>query len=276
MIAYINLILQRTSKSVFYLKSLFSRQDKSRQMSKTDIIKGFHSLAEALDSGKTIKKIYIQSGISNDHVREVVNLARKHNVPFQLVPKEKLNKMTGGIHQGIIAVVSPIEFTDVESLIPFLFENGKVPLLAILDEITDVRNFGAIVRSAEFLGVNGIIIPLKGTADINEEAIKASSGALFRMSICRVENIRHSILILKSSGIQIVAATEKGADNISSVDFTLPTAIVFGSEERGISKNVLQFSDKIARIPASGEINSLNVSVAAGILFYEASRQRGI
>lgn len=243
-------------------------------MSKTEIIKGFHPLAEALEAGKTIKKIYIQTGINNDHVREIINLAKKFQVPFQLVPKEKLNKMTGGIHQGIVAVVSPIEFIELDSLIPYLFENGNIPLLAILDEITDVRNFGAIVRSAEFLGVNGIIIPLKNTADINEETVKSSSGALFRMNICRVENIRHSILLLKSSGIQIVAATEKGKEDISAVDFSLPTAIIMGSEEKGISRNVLQFADKIAKIPANGQISSLNVSVAAGILFYEASRQR--
>jgi 23S rRNA (guanosine2251-2'-O)-methyltransferase len=243
-------------------------------MSRTDIIKGFHPLAEALESGKTIKKIFLQANSGNEHVREIINLARKYHVPFQVVPREKLNSMTGGVHQGIVALVSPVEFISVENLIPFLYDKGETPLLAVLDEITDVRNFGAVFRSAEFLGVNGIIIPSKGSADINDETIKASAGAIFKINICREENIIQTLKFLKSSGIRIVSASEKATQLISEADFSIPVAIVLGSEERGVSQDILKISDVIVKIQGTGQINSLNVSVAAGIFFYEAARQR--
>lgn len=240
-----------------------------------DIIKGFHAIEEALDSGHQLKKVLIQRGLKSETLAKLIIEFKRLSINIQYVPKEKLNKLSGN-NQGIIALSSPIEFIDLKELIPFLYEQGETPLIAILDRISDVRNFGAIVRSAEFLGINGILIPEKGSAEINDIAIKTSSGALLKMNVCMEKNLVESCKFLKESGLQIVSASEKANISLSEIDFLLPTAIILGAEDTGISSGLLNISDKTTLIPKKGSLDSLNVSVAAGIFFYEASKGRGI
>jgi 23S rRNA (guanosine2251-2'-O)-methyltransferase len=190
------------------------------------------------------------------------------------VPGEKLDRITRKNHQGIIAYISAVEYANIEELMPLLFETGKTPLILILDGITDVRNFGAIARSAECAGVHAIIIPEKGAAQVNADAVKTSAGALLRIPICRVRRLSESLKFLKNSGLQVLAATEKGADYYYKVDMTLPTAIIMGAEDTGVYVENLKLADKNIKIPILGEIESLNVSVAASLIIYEAVRQR--
>jgi 23S rRNA (guanosine2251-2'-O)-methyltransferase len=201
-------------------------------------------------------------------------LIKENEIAFQFVPLEKINRITRKNHQGVLAFISPVENANIEMLLPVLFETGKDPLLLILDQITDVRNFGAIVRSAECAGVNAIIIPEKGMARIGADAVKTSAGAIHHIPICKVTNLLKTIQYLKDSGIQIIAATEK-ADNIYTAgNFKTPVAIVMGSEESGISQSILNISDQKLKIPLFGNIESLNVSVSAALMMYEAVRQR--
>lgn len=241
---------------------------------KSEIIKGIHPVMEAIIAGHDLRRVFIQKGLKTDNSRKLLNLITKYNIPFQSVPKEKLNRISSSNHQGVIAMKSPIEFQKIEWLIPYLYEKGEIPLIVILDNITDVRNFGAIVRSAECMGVNGIVIPFKGAADVNEDAVKTSAGAMLKMNICRENELKNTIIFLKQSGIQIISATEKSSKTLDTVDFSIPTAIILGSESRGISKGLLKYSDLDVEIPMTGTIGSLNVSVSAGIFFYEAAKQR--
>jgi 23S rRNA (guanosine2251-2'-O)-methyltransferase len=197
-----------------------------------------------------------------------------HNVPFQAVPTEKLNRVTRKNHQGVISYISPISYHSIEDVLPSLYEAGKTPLLLILDRVTDVRNFGAIARTAECAGVDAIIIPSRGGALISADAVKTSTGALHKIPVCREDNLKTTIEFLTNSGVQIVGCTEKTDDLLYSVDLTLPTAIIMGSEENGISPEYLKRCDARAKIPMAGTIGSLNVSVSAGILLYEVIRQR--
>lgn len=238
-----------------------------------DLIKGIHAIEEAIASGHPLIKVLIQKDIRNSSINEIVAQCRKGNTRIQYVPKEKLNRLSSVGHQGIIAMTSPIEFVELELLIPVLYERTKAPLVCVLDGVTDVRNFGAIARSVAFLDVDALIIPSKGSAEINEEAIKTSSGALLKINVCRVNELTESISYLKHCGLQIIAATEKAKDTVGQVDFTLPSCIVLGAEDAGISLSILQKSDQEVKIPGTG-LDSLNVSVSAGIVFYEASRQR--
>lgn len=243
-------------------------------LKKNEIIKGVHPVLEALNAGLTLRKVFIQKGMQIENLRKLVELLNKHEIPYQQVPKEKLNRISSSNHQGVIALTSPIEFHNIDKLIPFLFETGKIPLIAILDNVTDVRNFGAIARSAECFGVNGIVIPFKGTAEVNDDAVKTSAGALLKMNICRERNLKDAIIFLKQSGIQIISATEKSSKTLDEIDFSIPTAIILGSESKGISKDLLKHSDHDVKIPMTGSIGSLNVSVSASIFFYEALKQR--
>lgn len=236
---------------------------------------GIHPVIEALRAGKEIEKLYFQSNIGSKLLGEINQKFPNLKVPFQFVPVEKLNHLVKTKnHQGIVAVLSPIVYQNVEDIIPTVFEKGEIPLVLILDKVTDVRNIGAIARSAECTGVHAIVVPAKGSAQINSDAIKTSAGAIFNIPICRSENLRETIQLLKANGLQIISCTEKTEHSIFETNLILPTAIIVGSEEAGISDEYLKLSDILAQIPLMGEIESLNVSVAAGVILYEAIRQR--
>ncbi|MBN1143744.1 MAG: 23S rRNA (guanosine(2251)-2'-O)-methyltransferase RlmB [Bacteroidales bacterium] len=242
---------------------------------KTSIIFGIHPVSEALRSGKPIDKILLKQGFRNDVIPGLLPSLREQNIPFQYVPLEKLNRMTVKNHQGIIALISEIEYTELEKLVPMLFEQGKTPTVVILDGITDVRNMGAIARSAECAGFHAMVIPSKGSAQINSDAIKTSAGALNSLPVCRVNDLPDTVRFLHESGFQIVAATEKAADTIYQSDLKQPTAIIMGAEDTGIDARLLKMADQLVRIPMSGSIQSLNVSAAATVVFFELVRQRG-
>jgi 23S rRNA (guanosine2251-2'-O)-methyltransferase len=229
---------------------------------------------EAIEVGHDIDKVLIQQGLKGDLLNEARQLIQLHQIPYQLVPIEKLNNISRKNHQGVIAFVSPVTFGNLENLVASIFESGQVHQLLLLDGVTDVRNFGAICRSAECMGVHAVIIPEKGSAQINEEAIKASAGALYNIPICRVKSVNNTVQYLQQSGIRVVACSEKTRSEVYEVDMTSPTCIVMGSEETGISADVLRKADFIARIPMTGKTSSLNVSVASGIIMYEMQRQR--
>jgi 23S rRNA (guanosine2251-2'-O)-methyltransferase len=235
---------------------------------------GIRAVIEAIEAGKEIESLMIQKGISGDLFRTLRKLIEDKEIKYQYVPVEKLNRICKGNHQGVFAYISPISFYQVEDIIPFVFEKGEVPLLLLLDRITDVRNFGAIARTAECAGVHAIVVPLKESAAIHADAIKTSAGALFKIPVCRVPSLKKTIQYMQESGLQVVACTEKNDNNLYNIDLTAPTAIVMGSEEDGISEDVLRIVEHYAKIPMLGEIESLNVSVAAGVVLYEAVRQR--
>ena len=239
-------------------------------------IYGIHSIIEAIRSGKEIEKLFLSKQASGDLFKELFALARENNIPTQFVPNEKLNRMTSKVHQGAIAYTSEITFYKIEQILPGIFEKGETPLLLILDSITDFRNFGAIVRTAECAGVHAIIIPVKGAATINADAVKTSAGALHTVPICREKSINQTISFLKQSGVQIIAATEKVENFYYNADFILPTAIIMGSEDEGIQSSIIVLADNAVKIPLAGSIASLNVSVATGILLFEAVKQRSI
>jgi 23S rRNA (guanosine2251-2'-O)-methyltransferase len=243
-------------------------------MEKDEYIFGTRAVIEAINTGKNIEKVFIKTGLNNELYQQLISLIKENEIAFQFVPLEKINRITRKNHQGVLAFISPIEFTSIEMLLPVLFEKGREPLLLILDQITDVRNFGAIVRSAECAGVDAIIIPEKGMARIGADAIKTSAGALHHVPVCKVPNLFRTIQFLKESGIQIVAATEKANKIYTQGNFKIPLAIVMGSEESGISQTILNISDQQLKIPLFGNIESLNVSVSAALMIYEAVRQR--
>lgn len=235
---------------------------------------GIRAVIEAIRSGKEIESLYVQRGISGGLMNELKTLLAEYQLTAQQVPVEKLNRLTPKNHQGAIAFISPIVYQKVEDIIPQIFEKGEVPLILVLDSITDVRNMGAIARTAECAGVHAIVVPAKGSAQINPDAIKTSAGALYKIPVCRHQNFLQTVKFLQESGLQLVCCTEKTNDYLYKPDYTLPTAIVMGSEEDGIRNEIIRISDHLAKIPMYGEIESLNVSVSAGIIIYEAVRQR--
>ncbi len=241
---------------------------------KTEHIFGIRAIIEAIESGKTIDKLFIQKGLHNNLFAELWKIVRLKRINYKHVPIEKINRLTKKNHQGVFAFISPIEIQNIEDIIPTLYEKGITPLILVLDRITDIRNFGAIARSAECAGVNTILIPEQNSAAINADAIKTSAGALHRINVCRTWNLKLTLQFLKESGIQIIACTEKTEKNMYEADYRSPTAIIVGSEEDGISPEFLKMSDKKVKIPMNGEIESLNVSVSSGIILYEAVRQR--
>lgn len=243
-------------------------------ISKSTFIYGFNPVLEALHAGKEIEKIFILKSMQQFRAGELINLATSLKIPFQFVPKEKLNRLTRQNHQGVVAMVSAVSFVDIETLLPTIYESGKAPFFLILDKITDVRNFGSIARSAECAGVNAIIIPTRGSAMIGADAVKTSSGALNLIPVCRADNLKEAIVFLKNCGIRMIGATEKSETNHFATDYTHPVAIIMGSEETGISEEYLKLCDELVKIPMVGEVQSLNVSVAAGIIVFEVLRQR--
>lgn len=242
---------------------------------KSDIIYGIRAVIEAVKSGQHLERVFIQKNLKGDLYKELMLELHQSSSPISKVPIERINKFTKKNHQGVVALISPIQYHSLEHLIPELFEQGKNPLLLILDEITDVRNFGAIARTAECLGVHGIIIPIRGGAQVNEDAVKTSAGAFNYLPVCRENNLIDAARFLQESGISLIACSEKTNNSLKDIDFTLPTAIIMGSEERGISPTLMELASDIAKVPMSGNIESLNVSVATGMALYEVARQRG-
>lgn len=238
------------------------------------LVFGIRAVIEAIDSGKEIESLFVQRGLSGELFRELKDLLKERAIPFQQVPAEKLDRITRKNHQGVIAVISPITYQRIEDLVPQLYESGKAPLILILDGITDVRNLGAIARTAACAGVDALVVPVKGSAEINPDAIKTSAGALYKIPVCRHESLPQVVKFLQESGIQVVACTEKTEHSIYQPDFSLPTAIVMGAEDTGISDTIIRHADELTKIPMFGEIASLNVSVSAGVIIYEAIRQR--
>lgn len=241
---------------------------------KTDIAFGTRAVQEALNSGREIERILLQKGEHNDLFKEVVAEARRQHIPISTVPIEKLNRVTRKNHQGIIAFLSSVVYASLDNIIDECYQRGQEPLLILMDRITDVRNFGAIARTAECLGVHAIVIPDKGNARLGGDAMKASAGALNHIPVCREGNLKQSISYLKSSGVRVVACTEKADDLLPQQDLLGPVALLLGSEEDGISEAYLKLADAAVKIPMSGQIASLNVSVAAAIGLYEVIRQR--
>ena len=247
----------------------FRSKSESNQM-----VFGIRAVIEAIQGGKELESLYIQRGLSGAVFGELRSILKEYEISFQSVPVEKLNRLTLKNHQGVVAFISPIIYQKIEDIIPVIYEKGEIPLILILDGITDVRNLGAIARTAECSGVHAIVIPSKGSAQINPDAIKTSAGALFKIPVCRHESLLKTAKFLQESGLQLIACTEKTNNYLYQPDYTGPSAIIMGSEEDGISLELIRIADHLAKIPILGEIESLNVSVSAGIILYEAVRQR--
>lgn len=244
-------------------------------ITETTNIFGIRAIIEAIESGSTINKVYLQKGLRGNLYYELDKLIKQNKIATSTVPVEKLNRLSkNSNHQGAVAQISPIEFYNLEKLIETTLEKGATPLFLLLDQLSDVRNFGAIIRTAECTGVNGIIIQKNGSAPVNAETIKTSAGAAFKMPICKVDHIKDALFLLQASEIKTVAATEKTEDSIFDIDFKQPIAIVMGSEHRGVNPSILKMVDYKAKLPLLGEIASLNVSVACGAFLYETVRQR--
>ena len=242
---------------------------------KNEMIFGVRAVIEAIQAGKEIDRILIKRDIQSDLSKELFAVVKGTMIPVQRVPVERINRITRKNHQGVVAFISSITYQKTEDIVPMLFEQGKNPLLIMLDGITDVRNFGAIARTCECAGVDAIVIPSKNSVSANADAIKTSAGALYKLPVCREQNLTQTIKFLKDSGFKIVAATEKGDYDYSKADYMNPTCIIMGAEDKGVAYEHLALCDEWIKIPMLGTIESLNVSVAAGILIYEAVKQRG-
>jgi 23S rRNA (guanosine2251-2'-O)-methyltransferase len=243
-------------------------------MEKTSMIFGTRAVIEAIRSGREIEKIYVQAGLNNDLIKEMVTVAKEKNVPYTFTPQQKLNHLSSKNHQGVICVLAEISYSSVDDLIDRAFSDGRDPFFLVLDRITDVRNFGAIARTAECAGLDGIIISDKGNAPISADAIKTSSGALNHLPVARTEEMKKTFARLRENGIKIVACTEKASKSIFTADLSGPLALVVGSEEDGITPDLLRLADIQVMIPMKGKVGSLNVSVSAGVAAYEVIRQR--
>jgi 23S rRNA (guanosine2251-2'-O)-methyltransferase len=245
-------------------------------LKETDCIFGLRPVIEAVRAGKQIDRLLIRQGLQGALYHELMIEVRKHNIAYQIVPLERIELVTRKNHQGVLAWLSLIEFQSIANLLPLIFEKGEDPLIIALDGVSDVRNFGAIVRSADCLGAHAVIITEKGSARITADAIKTSAGALHTFPVCREKSIVKSVEYLKESGLKVITATEKTGTDISKLTLKGPVVLIMGAEDKGISRELISISDHQVRIPMTGKIGSLNVSVAAGILLYEISRQRSV
>jgi 23S rRNA (guanosine2251-2'-O)-methyltransferase len=254
----------------------FSGRPRQAKPARNDqnLLIGMRPLAEAIAASKTFDKVLVQKGLRGELFKEVRQLLQDNGIPFQLVPEEKLNRITSRLHQGIIAFLSPIEFGDVSECLAAVYEKGEIPKFLMLDGVTDVRNFGAICRTAEALGFDVVIVPEKSSAAINEDAIKTSAGALFNIPVCRTGSMINTAKFLQEGGLKLMAASEKGSTLPHEIDLTGPICVIMGNEEKGISNELIRLSEELVTIPMFGKTQSLNVSVAAGILMYEINRQR--
>jgi 23S rRNA (guanosine2251-2'-O)-methyltransferase len=245
-------------------------------MKESEMIFGTRAVIEAVQAGKEVDKILMRRDLQNDLSRELFNIVKATSIPIQRVPQEKLDRLTRKNHQGVIAFISAITYQKLEDLVPFLYEEGKTPLVVLLDGVTDVRNFGAIARTCECAGADALVIPARNSVSVNADAIKTSAGALLSLPVCKESGITDAIRFLKNCGYKVFAATEKAAIDYTEADYTIPTALVMGGEEMGISMENLRICDEMVKIPIAGNIASLNVSAAAAVLMYEVIRQRKI
>lgn len=240
----------------------------------SNLIYGKFPIKEALDSGKKIDKLMIQSGAVHPTIKEIIQVAHQQNIPYQFVPEVKLKKITNAAHQGVVAFLSLIEYAELEDILSQVYDKGELPLILILDGLKDVRNFGAIVRTALGMNVHAIVIPESGSVAVTADAIKTSAGALHKVPVCRVKYVQDAINYVKEQGLSIVSSALKKSQPLAEVDLNIPLAIVMGSEEMGVQPAVLKLSDHIVRIPQSRDLQSYNVSVSAGMILYEVHRQR--
>ena len=241
-----------------------------------NLIYGIHSVIETIRSGKDLEKLFIQNKFNGELLPELNQLIKERDIPVSRVPNEKLNRLTKKNHQGVVAYVSPIKYFPLDQVVTQVYEEGKQPLFVLLDGVTDVRNFGSIARTAECMGVNGLLIPTKGSAQINADAVKTSAGALNFIPVCRELNLSSSVNYLKESGIQIIGCTEKAEGSFDKFDLTGPVCIIMGSEDLGISEELLRLCDFVGKIPLTGSIESLNVGSACTMVLYETGRQRSL
>jgi len=235
---------------------------------------GIHPVLEAVQAGREMEKVWVRRGGGSEQLKKIVSLLTGRGIPVQQVPVEKLNRLTSGNHQGVVALLSAISYSNIETLLPSIYESGEDPMIILLDGVSDVRNFGAISRSAECAGAHAVVVTVTGSAAVNADAIRTSAGALNRIPVCRVRDLKGTVRFLRDSGLRITAASEKASTMLFDADLSGPAAIIMGSEEKGISPALLKEADQQVSIPMTGSIASLNVSVAAGIILFEAVRQR--
>ena len=241
----------------------------------TNIVYGARAVMEAIDAGQNLEKVFIHKALNSELRKDVLDKAVAAGIPFQAVPVEKIDRMVRGVnHQGVVARMALIKYVDLEEVLESVQEKGETPLVVVLDQVSDVRNFGAIARTAECMGAHALVVPQQGAAQINGDAIKISAGALHHLPVARVKHLKDLIFLVSSYGLQVVSCTEKAEQSLFEVDFSKPSCLIFGSEEKGISKGILRASNEQARIPMQGQIASLNVSVSVGMALLEVSRQR--
>jgi 23S rRNA (guanosine2251-2'-O)-methyltransferase len=243
-------------------------------MKEKEMIFGIRAVIEAIEAGKELDKILIKKDLGSELAKELFAVMKGTEIPLTRVPVEKLNRLTMKNHQGVVAFLSSVTYQHIEDIIPTLYEEGRTPFIVVLDGITDVRNFGAIARTCECAGVDAIVVPIRGGAAINADAVKTSAGALHTIPVCRANNLTDTVRFLKASGLSVFAASEKAVTDYTEADYSVPTAIVMGAEDVGISPQILRLCDQMVKIPILGQIQSLNVSVATGVLTYEVVRQR--
>lgn len=244
------------------------------QEKSVEMVYGRHPVVDAIKAGLPVDKVVLQQGIRGEFEKEIRHLTRDWEVPLQVVPKERLQKIAGGNHQGVVAFISPIPFQRLEDVLPMVYEQSEIPLVVLLDGVTDVRNFGAIARSAEVFGAHALVISSKKAAQVNGDALKTSAGALSVLPLCREKSMSTAIEWLKLSGVQVFVSDLKATKSLAQMDFSGPCALVVGSEDEGISPAVAEMADERFLIPQIGQTDSLNASVAAGIMLYEVQRQR--
>lgn len=238
------------------------------------MIFGTRAVIEAIRAGREIEKIFVQAGLNNDLIKELIQVAKSKGAPFTFVPQQKLNRLSSKNHQGVICLLASVSYANLEGIVDKAYQEGREPFLLIVDRVTDVRNFGALARTAECAGLDAMVMGDSGNAPLTGDAMKTSAGALSHLPVCREKDLKKTVRFLKENGIQIIACTEKASDLIYDIDLNTPLALIVGSEEDGISPQLLKDADRLAKIPMSGKISSLNVSVAAGISIYEAVRQK--
>ena len=245
-------------------------------MKEKEMIFGLRAVIEAVQAGKDVDRVLVKRELQGELFKELQDVLTLHEIPMQKVPLERIDRITRKNHQGVLAYMSAVTYQKIEDIIPMLYEQGKNPFIVVLDGITDVRNFGAIARTCEVAGVDAIVIPARGSIRVSADAIKTSAGALHTIPVCRELNLRDAVQFLRNSGVKVVAATEKAAENYTTSTYVDPVAILMGAEDEGISPELLKISDDLVRLPVFGTIQSLNVSVAAGVMLYEVIRQRNV
>lgn len=243
-------------------------------MADKDYIYGRHPVLEALQTAAPVEKVVLQQGTRGAFERELRHLCRDRGVPMQVAPRERLDRMVRGNHQGVIAYLAAVAYQRVADVLPMIYEKGELPLLLLLDGVTDVRNLGAIARSAEVTGAQALVVPRSGSASLNADAVKSSAGALLRLPVCREQSLVSTVDFLRESGLRVYASDLSGQQELHQLDLREPTALILGSEGKGIQPALARTADERFRIPQRGHLNSFNVSVAAGIMLYEAMRQR--